>query len=295
MEKTGPKVTHLSAAFAEVNSSCFYSNDTVGVSVPCSSTRRASRKDGSRWTTGGSCTSKILWYWSSRGLQTPKYDSPSWRWNLCRPEWQNLCLPSGPAPGCLRTGRGVPRVQREQLHRAAGPSPERPGPPLAVRDHHRDAGQEVPVCLRDRRGPERLDCRVAERHRPTHAASGVRRWVESVQVLLFIHLGSEYVFFCNSPCSGGIFQAQTVNLWVFLRSCQCRSKNKGWAAMRERPKYTVGAFKKEKKPCFPPGLMHVTHVSCHRSLPQPSSVRVFGCQNQNFVQHCCQILGCLCL
>lgn len=25
---------------------------------------------------------------------------------------------------------------------------------------------------------------------------------------------------------------------------------------------------------------------CHRSLPQPSSVRVFGCQNRNFVQHC---------
>lgn len=173
MEKTGPKVTCLPAVFfAEENSSCFTltaRGGGGGVSFRCCSTQRASRNGGSPWTTEGSCTSKIPWYCVSVSHAT-------WKTHVDEPRVTGpaspLCVP---AAGRLRTGRGVHRVQREQLHRATGPPPERAGQPLAVRHHHSDARQEVPVRLRDRRGPERLGGRVPERHRPTDAASGVRR------------------------------------------------------------------------------------------------------------------------
>lgn len=63
---------------------------------------------------------------------------------------------------------------------------------------------------------------------------------------------------------------------------QGKSCNQG-----ERPKYTVGAFKKQTQPCFPPGHVLVTHASVIGSLSQPSPLCVFfvfGCENQNFVQ-----------
>lgn len=53
-----------------------------------------------------------------------------------------LCL-----PGRLRPWRGVHRQQGEQLHRPVWAAGVHAGLPLEPRHHHRDAGQEVPVCL----------------------------------------------------------------------------------------------------------------------------------------------------
>lgn len=82
---------------------------------------------------------------------------------------------SPPPPGRLRPWRGVHRQQGEQLHRPVGAAAVHAGLPLEPRHHHRDAGQEVPVCLWDGGGAEGLDRRLPAGHQSTDEATRICR------------------------------------------------------------------------------------------------------------------------
>lgn len=230
------------------------------MSFPCSSTRRASRKDGSRWTTGGSCTSKILWYWSSHGLQTPKYAS-SHEDETCAVQSDGTCVsPLVPLQDAYARGE-VFLGCKENSYTVL------PGLPQNVQGHHWPFG--ITIGTPDRKFL--FACETEEDQKD---------WMAALQsVIDRPMLPQEYAGESRAFRFSSLFTWGLNMVFAILPAVEAYFKHKPWTSerfwgaasanrrtrdelQRERETQVYSrSLQKRKNPCFPPLLMHVTHVS----------------------------------